>query len=84
MKQYIITIMLNVALHCFCFVFAFHRVAKKMRMCFKMGADGHRFFMSSIRNELNSKVPSAGIYTTACSSDVCNIPTNGIFFVFSQ
>ena len=29
--------------------------------------------------------PSGGIYTTtACSSDVCNIPTNGHFFVFSQ
>ena len=43
MKQYIITIMLDVVLHCFYFVFAFHRVAKKVRTYFKMGADGHRF-----------------------------------------
>ena len=34
---------------------------------------------------MTSKVPSGGIYTTACSSDdVRNIPTNGhLFFIFT-
>ena len=38
------------------------------------------FCMFSNRDYLTSKVPSGGIYTTACSSDVCNIPTFFILF----
>ena len=56
------------------------RVAKKMRMDFEMGTDGHRFVcfkfgISRLRRHLRG-------VTTARSSDVCNIPTNGNFFLY--
>ena len=55
------------------------RVAKKMGTYFVFEMRPP-FCMFSNRNWLTSKVPSGGMYTTACSSDVCNIPTNDHFF----
>ena len=62
---------------------AINRVAKKLESILKWERTATVFYV--LKSELvTSKVPSGGIYTTACSFDVCNIPTKGRFFFFSQ